>query len=36
MFNMKVRLAASVIDHHASVLYRSAVLIKYHLQGARQ
>lgn len=36
MLNMKVRLAASVIDHRVSVLYRSPVLIKYHLQGARQ
>lgn len=36
MLNMKVRLAASVIDHSASVLYRRPVLIKYHLQGARQ
>ena len=36
MLNMKVRLAAAVVDHPASVLYRSPVLIKYHLQGARQ
>ena len=36
MLNMKVRLAASAIDHRASVLYRGRVLIKYHLQGARQ
>ena len=36
MFNMKVRLAGSVIDRASLVLYRSPVLIKYHLQGARQ
>lgn len=34
MFNMKVRLAGSVIDRVTSVLYRSPVLITYYLQGA--
>lgn len=34
MFNMKVRLAGSVIDRASLVLYRSSVLITYYLLGA--
>ncbi len=36
MFNMKVRLAGSVIDRASLVLYRSHVLIKNYLQGAHE
>ena len=34
MFNVKVRLAGSVIDRASLVAYRSTVLITYYLQGA--
>ena len=34
MFNLKVRLADTVIDPPRPVLYRSPVLITYYLQGA--
>lgn len=36
MFSMKVRLAGTIVDRRASVLYRSPVLTKYHPQGAPQ
>jgi len=34
MFNVKVRLAGSVIDRASLVAYRSPVLITSYLQGA--
>ena len=34
MFNVKVRLAGSVIDRASLVAYRSPVLITYYLRGA--
>ena len=34
MFNVKVRLAGSVIDRASLVAYRSPVLITFYLQGA--
>ena len=34
MFNVKVRLAGSVIDRASLVAYRSPVLITYYLLGA--